>query len=405
MLLKLAWRNIWRNKRRSLIVFISIVIGSISILFLEGITNAFLNQMLFNQISLSTSHIQIHKNGFRDNKVIQNFVPSPDVVETILSTQNGVKAFSKRGITFGLLSSAENSSGIYLYGIEHENEGKISKVKSSIIEGKYLTGAKGEILLGKKLAEKLNATIGDKVIGMANELDGSIGSDVFRIVGIFETENSEFDKTNIFINLNQFQSMLKIPGQVHEFAVVLEDYKSANEINEEITNKLNNKAYESLTYAELLPLLILQIDLSKESMFVVYFIVGLALIFGIINSMLMSVFERINELGILLAIGMKTTKIFGMILFESFLLGLFATVIGSAVGGILIAVLSDTGINLSLFAESLNSYGIGAILYPTVSYSELIGVMLTIPIVSIVGAIYPAVKAIKLQPVEAIRYI
>lgn len=405
MLLKLAWRNIWRNKRRSIIVFISIVIGAISILFLEGITNAFLNQMLFNQISLSTSHIQIHKNGFRDNKVIQNFVPSPDVVETILRTQSGVKAFSKRGITFGLLSSAENSSGIYLTGIEHNREGKISKVKSTIIDGHYLTGEKGEILLGKKLAEKLNVNIGDKVVGMANELDGSIGSDVFRLVGIFETENSEFDKTNIFINLNQFQSMLKIPGQVHEFAVVLNDHKSADEINEQIKNKLNNKAYEVLTYAELLPLLILQIDLSKESMFVVYFIVGLALIFGIINSMLMSVFERINELGILLAIGMKTTKIFGMILLESLLLGLFGTLIGSAVGGILITVLSDTGINLSLFADSLNSYGIGAILYPSVSYSELIGVLVTIPIVSIVGAIYPAVKAIKLQPVEAIRYV
>lgn len=405
MLLKLAWRNIWRNKRRSLIVFGSVVVGVISILFIVGVTNAFLNQMLYNQVSLSTSHIQIHKDGFRDNKVIQNFIPSPDVVESVLESEKDIKAYSKRGITFGLLSSPENSSGIYLNGVVPGMEEKVSKVKSTIIKGKYLTGEKGEIILGKKLAEKLNVDIGNKVVAMANETDGSIGSDVFRVVGIFETENSEFDKSNIFVNLSQFQSMLNIGNEVHEFAIVLNNPKDADQVKAEIVSKLNNKNYEVLTYEELLPLLILQIDLSKESMIIFYFIIGLALIFGIINSMLMSVFERINELGILLAVGMKTTKIFNMIVFESLLLGCIGTVAGLTLGSALVGILNQTGLDLSLFAESLNSFGIGAILYPTVDFGEISSVLLMIPIVSILGAIYPAYKAIKLQPVEAIRYV
>ena len=405
MLLKLVWRNIWRNQRRSIIVLGSVIIGVISIFFLEGVTNAFLNQMLYNQISLSTSHIQIHKKGFIDNKTIQNYIPSQDVVESVLNAQSGIDSYSKRGITFGLLSSAENSSGIYLFGIKNEMESKVSKIKSSVTSGEYLSGETGEMLIGKKLADKLNVQIGDKVVAMANELDGSIGSDVFRIKGIFETENSEFDRSNIFINLSQFESMLSLDNKVHEFAIILDNPQNANLIRDQIITKLNNSSYEVQTYEQLLPLLILQIELSKEATIVFNLIIGLALIFGIINSMLMSVFERINELGILLAIGMKTTKLFTMILLESFLLGCLGTVVGSSIGGVIIVLLNKSGLNLSLFAESLNSYGIGAILYPTVNITQVSSVLIMIPLISIIGAVYPAYKAIKLQPVEAIRYV
>ena len=405
MLLKLVWRNIWRNQRRSIIVLGSVIIGVISIFFLEGVTNAFLNQMLYNQISLSTSHIQIHKRGFIDNKTIQNYIPSQDVVESVLNAQSGIDSYSKRGITFGLLSSAENSSGIYLFGIKNEMESKVSKIKSSVTSGEYLSGETGEMLIGKKLADKLNVQIGDKVVAMANELDGSIGSDVFRIKGIFETENSEFDRSNIFINLSQFESMLSLDNKVHEFAIILDNPQNANLIRDQIITKLNNSSYEVQTYEQLLPLLILQIELSKEATIVFNLIIGLVLIFGIINSMLMSVFERINELGILLAIGMKTTKLFTMILLESFLLGCLGTVVGSSIGGVIIVLLNKSGLNLSLFAESLNSYGIGAILYPTVNITQVSSVLIMIPLISIIGAVYPAYKAIKLQPVEAIRYV
>ena len=284
-------------------------------------------------------------------------------------------------------------------------ESKVSKIKSSVTSGEYLSGETGEMLIGKKLADKLNVQIGDKVVAMANELDGSIGSDVFRIKGIFETENSEFDRSNIFINLSQFESMLSLDNKVHEFAIILDNPQNANLIRDQIITKLNNSSYEVQTYEQLLPLLILQIELSKEATIVFNLIIGLALIFGIINSMLMSVFERINELGILLAIGMKTTKLFTMILLESFLLGCLGTVVGSSIGGVIIVLLNKSGLNLSLFAESLNSYGIGAILYPTVNITQVSSVLIMIPLISIIGAVYPAYKAIKLQPVEAIRYV
>ena len=122
MLLKLAWRNIWRNKRRSLIVIGSVVVGVIAAILLDALQGGMVNQMLFNQISLIVSHIQIHKKGFNDHKEIKSFLPHPGTVEKILKNEKRVKYYSKRVITFGLLSSADNSAGVFIYGIEPSRE-------------------------------------------------------------------------------------------------------------------------------------------------------------------------------------------------------------------------------------------------------------------------------------------
>lgn len=404
MLLTLAWRNIWRNKRRSLIVLLSVIVGVNSILFMDGLTNGMLKQILVNQISSSVSHMQVHKAGYNDDKVVQNFVPNPSKVESALQSNPKVIYYSKRVKTFGLLSSASNSSGVYINGIEPESEQNISGLKTYVIEGTYLSGDMHEIVIGKKLADKLKVSIGDKVVAMSNSPDGTIGSDVFRIVGIFKTPTSEFDKTFIYISLENSQKMLEIPGTVHEFAVITDNYLTANMIRDELRKELGAD-YEVLSYEDLLPFIILQLDMYKESMFIVNLIIGLALIFGIINSTLMSVFERINEIGVLMSIGMKNSKIFNMILLESLIVGTMGTIVGILSAYLLHIPLGKYGIDLSLFAESLESFGVGAILYPSLSLDNFIMTLFMIPFIAVLGAVYPAVKAIKLQPVYALRYV
>lgn len=404
MLLTLSWRNIWRNKRRSLIVLLSVIVGVNSILFMDGLTNGMLVQILDNQISLSVSHIQIHKKGYNDDKTVQNYIPDPSRVETVLKSNPDVVHYSERVKTYGLLSSASNSSGVYINGIVPEEEKNVSSIKSYIIEGTYLTGAMREVVLGKKLAEKLSVSIGDKVVAMSNSPDGTIGSDVFRVVGIFRTPNSEFDKTFIYITLENAQKMLEIPGTVHEFAIITKNYETANVIRDELQKILGDK-YEVLSYEDLLPFVILQLDMYKESMFIVNLIIGLALIFGIINSTLMSVFERINEIGVLMSIGMKNIKIFNMIILESLIIGLMGTVIGVVTAYLIHIPLGSYGIDLSIFADSLESFGMGAILYPTLSLDNFIITLITIPFIAVLGAVYPAIKAVRLQPVYALRYV
>ena len=404
MLFIIAWRNLWRNKRRSLIIQSSVVVGVVAIIFLDSIMNGMLYQMLFNQISTSIAHIEIHKNGFNDNKSVQNILPEYEKVEAVIKNEPSVEYYSKRVISFGLLSSASNSSGIYLYGISPSEEKNVTIISKSIIEGRYLSGSDREVVIGKSLAEKLNVSLGDKVVAMTNTTGGQVGSDVFRIVGIYKTFSSEFDKANIYIPLQNAQSIMQVENNIYEFALIVKDYKKAQQIADKLKAELNSN-YEVLSYEELLPLLIIQIDMYKQSAFVITFIVSLALIFGIVNTMLMAVFERINEFGVLMSIGMKNSKLFMMIVWEAFILGVIGTLVGFVLSLLLYFIVAHTGINLSVFAESLDSFGVGAIIYPQLLIENIINTLITIPFISVLGALYPAYKTIKLEPVYALRYV
>ena len=313
MLIKIAWRNIWRNKRRSAIVLGSVVVGAVAVILTEGLTNGFLRQMLYNQLNTTVSHIQIHRQGFKDNKTIQNYIPDNQLVEKTLNNNPNIESYSGRVLTFGLLSSARNSSGIYIYGVDHKKETQVSDIEKYITKGKFLTGDEREIVLGQKLADKLNVEIGSKVVAMSNTPGGDIGSELFRVSGIFETFSSSFDKINVYVPIKAAQSMLNLGDHVHEYAMITKDYHRVDQVTEQIKSNLNGN-YEVLSYKDILPLLIMQMNLSREMMFFVNLIIGIALIFGIINTMLMSVFERIQEFGVLMSIGMKNGKIFAMII-------------------------------------------------------------------------------------------
>jgi putative ABC transport system permease protein len=404
MLLKIAWRNIWRNKRRSLIVLSSVIVGVIAAILVDGLSNGMLKQMLFNQINSSVSHIQIHKKGFYDNKTVQNYIPDYQKAVNAVKNNPSVKYYSERVITFGLLSSASNSSGVYINGVNPAQEQNITDINRSIVEGSYLKGEGRDIVIGKSLAEKLGVGIGDKVVAMSNTPDGSVGSDVFRVKGIYETFSSEFDRINIYIPIKKAQQMLDIGDNVHEIAIITNDYEQAGKVKNEILSNLNGD-YEVLSYMDLLPMLILQMDFYKETMLIFNLIIGLALIFGIINVMLMSVLERIREFGVLMSIGMKNSKLFLMIVTESFIIGLIGTGIGIGLGLLIQIPLANVGLNLSMFAESLKSFGVGAVIYPETTVENLISLIIMIPLIAVIASVYPAFKAIKLEPVSAIRYV
>jgi putative ABC transport system permease protein len=404
MLLKIAWRNLWRNKRRSIIVIISVTIGLVATILTDTLSMGFLAQMLDNQIRSSLAHIQIHKKGFNDNKTVLNSISNPQFVENEIKQVKGVEHYSERVISYGLLSSATASSGVLINGIIPDQEQYITNIKQSIVKGRYLDGGGHEIIIGTELAKKLGVGLGDKVVTMATALGGNIGSDVFRIVGLYKTFSSDFDKSTMFITLQSAQSMLNLGDRVSEFAIIVKDTRQVDNIKLNLIQKLNNK-YEVLTYKDIMPILIMQLDLFKQSMLVFYFIIGLALIFGITNTMLMAVFERINEFGVLMAIGMKNSRIFAMIILEALFLGLVGTLFGMITGLLIYWPLSYSGINLGMFSDSLAAWGTGNIIYPVLYMEGILNALFIVPFISVVAAIYPAVKAIKLEPIYAIRYI
>ena len=387
-----------------MIVMISVAIGIIAALLMDTLSRGMMVQMLENQIGSHVSHIQIHRKGFRADPVIQNFLPDPQRVQTAVSRLGEIGFWTERVITYGLLSSAESSSGITLVGIDPTREADVTTIKNSVVAGRYLSGERNEIVIGRKLAEKLNVTMGDKVVDMATSIDGSVASDVFRVVGLYETFSSEFDKVFAYVDLAHMQDMLGLRSNVSEVALLVRDRDQLDRVKEELRHELG-ESYEVLSYPEILPFLVLQLDIFEESMYIFYLIIGIALIFGIINTMLMSVFERITEFGVLKAIGMGSRLLVTMVVLEALLLGVLGTVAGFIIGYGIYLPLSQSGVDLSMFAESLKSIGSGSVIYPVLTFSGAINALVIIPLVAVLGAIYPAAKAARLQPIEAIRHV
>ncbi len=404
MLLTVAWRNLLRNRRRSVIVFISIVVGITAVMFNDGLSIGMISQMLENSIGSHVSHIQIHAKGFNDNRVIQNNMATPSEVENVLRDTPGIAHWSPRVVSFGLLSSALNSSGGVIVGVDPEREQDVTTIRRSIVEGSYLTGAPREVVIARRLADKLQVGLGDKVVGMASALSGDVGSDLFRVTGIFETVSSEFDKAYMFTSIDNARSMLELEDRVLEYAVIVRDINEVEDIAASLRSKLGDE-YEVLTYIDLLPILVSQVDMYQSMMYVVYLIIALAMIFGIINTMLMSVFERIQEFGVLMAIGMRVRRIFLMVLLEAGMLGVLGTAVGLLLGSGLLLLFSHIGIDFSIFSEGLTSFGVGAVIYPRLTPDTILNVLIIIPLTTVLGAVYPAVRAMRLQPVAAIRYV
>ncbi len=404
MLFIIAWRNLNRNRRRSTVVLASIIIGVVALMLYDGLSYGMMVQMLDNAIGSSISHIQVHGRGFNDNRLIQNSIPDRSRAERAVQAQDGVRSSSSRVLTFGLLSSALGSSGGVILGVDSSRECAVSTIGGSIVEGRYLSGDGREVVIGKKMAEKLHVGLGDKVVGMASALDGQVGSELFRVVGIFETVSSDFDKTHIFIPLPAAQRMLALEERIVEIAIVVDDVEQVDHVAAQLRSKLG-EGYEVLTYKELLPVLVATLEMYDQMLYIIYLIIGLAMIFGIINTMLMSVFERMQEFGVLMAIGMRNGKVFNMVMTEALCLAAVGTGVGLALGtGITLAV-GYTGIDLSVFSEGLASFGTGATIYPVLRFSGIAAVVVTIPVTTMLGALYPAWKATRLQPVKAIRYV
>lgn len=411
MLIKIAWRNLWRNKRRSLIILLSIIIGVASLMILDVLMRGMTHQMLVNRIKSEISEMQIHSKGFNDNKVISNYIPELDEVELYLNKSGIIKNFSKRIIAAGMLSSANSSSGIIMTGVEYDNEIKVTDLHTYITSGKYLSGVRNEIIIGKKLADKLEVDLGDKIVAVSADVEGEVTSELFRVSGIFKSTSSDYDKFNAFINLSEAQEMLGLCDNVSEIAIITQDLNRIDEFKEKLTASINSNtingrksAYEVLTYKDLLPLMISYLDIYEQSIMIFYMVIIIAILFGIVNTMMMAIFERIHEIGVIMSIGMKNSKIFMMIILEALVLGILGTLIGMLLGylGYLYFL---SGLDLSIFSKSLDTFGVSSTIYPILNFKVIINSSLLMPISAVIGSLWPAYKATKLQPTEAMRYV
>jgi putative ABC transport system permease protein len=404
--LKLAWRNLWRNKRRSFIVIAAIVSGLWGMVFMIAISEGMMQEMVKTSIESGVGHVQIHRQGFMDNLDVNRNVRDPSWILKKIEGTPHIAAAAERVKVMGLVSSPESSAGVLIWGIDPSAEPRVSAVERWLSDGEFLSGAHGEIYIGRSLAHKLEVELGDKIVLMSQGLSPEIGSAAYRVAGIFESTSPEFDKFNLYINLDDARQLLSMGGRVSEIVIIADDIDNVDGLTASLTRTLSGAGMEVVSWKGVLPVIVEMLAMFDGFNYVVYIIVVLAMAFGIVNTILMSVLERTREIGILMAIGTRPRLVFFEVLSEGVLLGLIGIAVGWVFTGVFYAVISHTGIDLSLWAESLRYMGgIGATLYPVVTIGNVVKSTVSVFLAAALSSLYPAIRIMQLTPSSAIRSV
>lgn len=402
MLTKIASRNIWRSRKRSLIIITAVSIGLWTGIFMMAFYNGMIEQRINSAISSELSHIQLHHPEFRKDYEIKYYLPEGQKMLEKIKNDSNVKAVTGRIIIKGMIASASGSSGITLNGVMPKQEQLLTNLKGKIIKGNYFNPKKGnEILISEKLRKKLKLNLNKKTILTFQDKEGNLASAAFRICAIYKTINAPYDDANIFVKITDVDSLAGIPKAINEIAVLLHSSSSVLEIQKNLKQQFPKT--EIKNWMEISPELGLTVSVGDQMVYIFMGIILLALAFGIVNTMMMSVLERTREIGMLLALGMNKFKIFMMIILETFFLILAGCPIGILLAFATIGITNQTGINFSQFSEVYSSFGYSSIIYPTLTWNQFGNIVVLIVLTALFSALFPARRALKLKPAESLK--
>lgn len=404
-LIKIAWRNIWRSKARSLIVIVAVCIGMVGGTFSTAVMIGAINQRTNSAINNEISHAQIHHPKYILNQDAEYYIEDTDkLIQEIQDVEN-VKAASPRLKITGMAATAESTTGINIIGINPKKEKEVSNISNLILEGNYFSEErKNQIIISKRLAEKLNLKLKSKIILTFLDKEQEVTAGAFRISGIFQTNNKIFDEMNVFVRKSDLHRITLFDKNIsHEIAILFTDNSVVDDGVEDLRSVVENK-YLLQSWKEIQPDLAMMTMMVEKFTSYIIIIILLALSFGIINTMLMAILERKKELGMLMAIGMNKRKIRRMITWETSFLTSLGAFIGIIIAQGLISYFGVHGINLGSYAEEgFEAIGFSAVLYPSLNTSFYIQVIVLIFITSFVSNIFPVRRAIKMNPAEVLR--
>jgi ABC-type lipoprotein release transport system permease subunit len=403
MILAVAWRNIWRSKTRSLVILVAICLGLASGVFYMGFYKGMVDQRINSAIKTEASHIQVHQKNYLENPDKKFVVSNTDSVVQVIKSVEGVKATSSRTILNTMIQSPTTGSGVKVTGIVPEDEKRVTNLHSKLIEGFYFEeDRRNPIVIGKKLAEKLKVKLKSKVVITLQDMEGNMTGGAFKVVGIFESANTAFDENNVFVKKSDLGRLMLADNHTsHEIAVLLDQNEQLQATSNSLKNKLPK--LDVKTWREIMPEVSLVESSFGITMVIFIGIILLALLFGIINTMLMAVLERTKELGMLMAIGMNKAKVFTMILLETVMLSFVGGICGILLGWALNLYFGVKGIDLGAWSTAYKSIGFDTLVYTKLSLSISLEIAVMVIVTGVIASIYPALKALKLKPAEAIR--
>jgi len=403
MYLKLAWRNLLRNKRRTFIAGTAIGIGLAALIFYDGMMIGMENNMIGTATSSFMGEAQIHADDFLETQDVELTIRDFADVASNLEKEEIVEAFTPRAMAFSMLSSAGNVSAVQLYGVVPESEAQLSKIDDAISEGEFFSGdSKRDIVIGSKLAELLEVQIGDRVVATASQAEtGELSQELFRVSGIYTFGDRALDGGLAFVRLPVAQEMLGIGGDVHEIAIKFTDIQLSRVDTLAFWEKYSEGGNEAKSWTKLFPQLEAVFEMSEMAKGIVGMILFAIVALGIINTLFMSLHERMFEFGVIKAIGTRPFKIAQLIIFEAAFLSIISIVIGSAIS---LAVNSYVG-HVGLDYRGMEFLGttVQELIYPVMNVEQYITYPIWVFILTSIVGIYPAVHAARLKPAEAMR--
>ena len=405
--LKMAWRNIRRNLRRTLITLSAITFGLAAMIIFFGFTDGFHAQWVENTVKAYTGHIQIYRSGYHDDPQLNRSIADAAEIIKELKTEPAVDTYAERVEVQGLISTAENSYGVLIRGIDTGEEVKITGIKERIIKGEYLNEDKGRgVLIGHRLAEKLNAEIGDKIVLMVQAADGSLTAELFRLQGTFRIGATELDSSFAIVTLKDAQALSLLGDRVTEIAVMLKNPVDVLPVSKRLKERLVSSGYEVYTWEELMPALQEMIDLDNIFMYLILLVVLVVVSLGILNTMLMSIMERTREFGIMMAVGTSPRNVILLVMLESFFIGIIGIISGAGIGIGVNRIISIKGFDLSRWGGATEFFAIlDPVIYPETDIINVLWSCAIVFLTALIVSVYPAVRAARLRPVEAMHYV
>jgi putative ABC transport system permease protein len=404
MIWSIAWRNVWRNKSRSIIMIVAIALGLLAGVFATAFMQGAVDSRIESATRTELAHLQIHAPDFLKNNETGLYIRDADKIAQKIQALPDVDAVCYRLVAEPFIMAAHGTGGGKMLGIIPEMEKEVTNLSQKLVEGTYLEkdGRMPPVLIGEKLATKLKLKTGSKLNVQMVDFNGDLSSKGYRVCGIYKTVNTGFDETNLFVRYDDLKTQLGISGDVaHEIAMICNDGNNVDQIKKEVEPLAGNN--EVKTWKELSPEMSILTESMDEYMYIFILIILLGLCFGIINTMLMAVLERTKEIGMLMAVGMNKRRIFSMIMLESVMLTLTGGLLGVLLGSAVTKIFESRPIDVSVFAEGLEKYGYSAQIYTALQPQMLITITILVLITGMISAVYPARKALKLNPAEATR--
>ena len=404
VLSRLAWRYLWRNHRRTIIMLSAISVGVWAMIFMTALTRGMVDQMVSDGISVIPGHVQIHNPGYLDDPSVNNRIAYSDAELAERFGDLDFEAWASRVRVPAVITSERESRGVTLLGIDPAAEQAFSFVDYDAVEGRFLESADDNgIVIGAKLANTLETRVGKRVVLMSQDPDNDLADRGFRVVGLFEANMEAYEEAYVFIGKKTAQKLLRIGDSTTEVVFLGDDYRNVEPVYEKVAAAVDDTVRVS-RWTEVDTYLGTMLKTMDGFMLVWVVVIFLALSFGLVNTLVMAVFERIREIGLMLALGMKPMMILGQIIIESMMLLAVGLLVGDLLAFATVKPL-ESGIDVSIVQQGMEMWGAPSVLYPRLYLNDVILANVVVLVLGFFASLSPAWRASRYEPVEAITKV